>query len=390
MVVGRIRVLIAGNIYVKRALVRRFLEDDGYEVVGEAMTSDELMAVADEERPDALVVDDELLPEGAVAALRRELPDAKVIVFTSSSPGEGWVPPGADGYLEKGVGLAALTAILGRLFSDGSVLEPALVGAEGVDGVGDGDEAMAETAPIATVATTRTSRASRNRSKNGALVRLTAFAGGALLVVWGMIAMITTGGADTQPTPADTTDQTDGGTVIAQPEQTALDAAYNSMDTMMAAIEGGNYVLATVQAQSFMDDRAQALTEGFSISGLDAEVTTRLETVVAQIPASAAADLRQILGALFPVLEDESEPGGGSDVVLGTSITDPGGTTGGDTTTGGNDDGGGGGGGNDGGEPTVGPGDGRAWGQSHKQDHEPGSGPPPWAKGKGKGNGKAA
>jgi hypothetical protein len=37
---GRIRVLIAGNVYVKRALVRRFLEDDGYAVVGDVMSAD--------------------------------------------------------------------------------------------------------------------------------------------------------------------------------------------------------------------------------------------------------------------------------------------------------------------------------------------------------------
>ncbi len=396
--VGRIRVLIAGNIYVKRALVSRFLEDDGYEVVGEATTGEELLPAIRLGRPDAIVVDDELVPGETLGRIRREAPDAKVVVFTSATPGEGWVPPGADGYLEKGVGLAALTATLGRLFSElGSLHEPALVGA-GVGAGAGADDSISDTA-IASRAgmvqssgrmTKGTLRARRDGDR-GVAVRLTTLAGGAILVVWGMIAMITTIGTDTATRPVDRTDQSDGGTVIAQPEQTALDAAYRSMDAMIAAIEGGNYVLATVQAQSFIDDRAQALAQGFSISGLDAEVTTRLQAVVSGIPASVSGDLQQILGGLYPVLEDESEPGGGSDVVLGgTPLTNTGGTSGGDTTTGGNGgggnngggDGGGGGGGGGGDGFTFGPGDGRAWGLSHKRDHVPGSGPPPWARGK--------
>jgi hypothetical protein len=93
------------------------------------------------------------------------------------------------------------------------------------------------------------------------------------------------------------------------------------------------------------------------------------------------------------VLEDEQTPGGGSDVILGPFIGSPGGTgatvtgggggdTTGDTTGGneGNDNGGGGGDGDGGTVITLGPGDGRAWGQSHKQTKGEG-GPPPWANG---------
>ena len=353
MSAGRIRVLIAGNIYVKRALVRRFLEDDGYEVVAEAFARSDILPAIGRSSPDAIVVEDELLEEGTIARIRESAPDAKIVVFTSTPPAASGAVVGADAYLEKGVALAALTALLGRLFEpDRAPL--ALVGAEA---------AAAGAAPA---------------TGGGAPARLIAIAGGAILIVVGLVAMITTGGNGTGPAPADTTDQA-GGTVIAEPaEETELNDAYLALDQLVAAIEGGNYVLATVEAQALMDAREVAFAAGFTTSGLDAEVTARLTAVVVDIPAGAATNLQAIVGDLYPVLQDESEPGGGSDVVLGgTESSDDGGSTAGsgDTTTGGDADGGGGGGVD---TVTLGPGDGRDWGQWHKENKGVG-GPPPWA-----------
>ncbi len=128
---GRIRVLIAGNVYVKRALVRRFLEDDGYAVVGDVMSADAVIPAVRAGQPDAVVLDEDLASQGAgIAAIRGAAADVRVIVFTAAAAGTGAPPPGADGYLDKGVGLAALTAALGRLFFEPTVpLEPLLVGA---------------------------------------------------------------------------------------------------------------------------------------------------------------------------------------------------------------------------------------------------------------------
>src|SRR6185436_2556389 len=115
-------VFIAGNIYVKRAQVRRFLQDDGYEVVGEARTREDAVSAVRRDQPDALVIDDDLLAEGpgggTMGRLRRAAPDAKVVVFTNAVVDAPAVPEGADGYLEKGLGLASLTAMLGRLFAE--------------------------------------------------------------------------------------------------------------------------------------------------------------------------------------------------------------------------------------------------------------------------------
>jgi hypothetical protein len=108
-------VVIAGNIYAKRALVRRFLEDDSFDVVGEALSQDQLLTLGGLPRADAVVVDGDLL-DGSVERLRGAAPDAVIVVFTSAAGVTS--PPGADGYLEKGMGLASLTALLHSLLSD--------------------------------------------------------------------------------------------------------------------------------------------------------------------------------------------------------------------------------------------------------------------------------
>lgn len=389
MAAERIRVLIAGNIYVKRALVRGFLEDDGYDVIAEALTSSEIQPAIRRGSPDAVVVDDELLEIGSIERIRSVAPDAKVVVFTSTPPSSPSAMIGADAYLEKGVGLAALTALLGRLFEpDRSSL--ALVGAAAGAGTLSTSGTGGRTDLAGSTANATTETAGALGSGGGPPARLVAVGGGAILIVVGLIAMLTTGGGGTDPAPADTTDQTGGGVVVAQPtEDTELDAAYATLDRLVAAIEGGNYVLATVEAQALMDARESAFAAGFTISGLDAEVTARLEGVVTDIPEGASANLQGILGDLYPVLEDESTPGGGSDVVLGDTVTSDGGpTSGGGTSTdgsGGGVGGGVGGGAGGGGETTqLGPGDGRAWGQWHKENKGSG-GPPPWAKGHGNG-----
>jgi DNA-binding NarL/FixJ family response regulator len=388
----RIRVHIAGDIYPRRALVRRFLEDDGYHVTGQTTSRKTLLAAIRKNEPDAIVLDEDLLTggtgEGTLGWIRKAAPDAKVIVFTSSPLIESGDTAGADGYLEKGVGLAALTSLLGRLFADGAAL---------IEPVPDPGRGARE--PVGAAA---------NGSSAATTARLVAIAGGAILIVWGMIAMLATGGGPTPPP----LDRTEGGeTVVAGDD--ALDAAYASLRRLMTAIESGNYVLASVEAEALLEARDQAAAEGFAIIGLDAEVTARLGTIVDVLPLRVNTVLSEILGSLYPVLPDEDVPGGGSDVIIGPVFTagDTGGNTGGSTggnvgeSPVGNGNGGGiivvvgpggdpngnGGGGSEP-EPALAPGDGSAWGHSHKELHVVGE-VPPWANGNGlgheKSNGKA-
>ncbi len=405
MAPGRIRVFVAGTIHLNRALVRRFLEDDGYEVVGESPTRENLVAAIRRSEPDAVVVDQDLLGRGMIERVRREAPDARIIVFTAGPTTPATAPEGADGYLEKGVGLAALTALLVRLFADEpSLAQPVAAGAAAAGAAGD--------PRTATAASAQTSDGSSS-SPVGALARLVTIASGAVLIVWGLIAMISTGGV--QPPPADTTDTPRPRTVVLAAG--SLDEAYDALDALIASLRDGNYVLATIQAQALMDQRQQATFEGYSLSGLDAAIAAQLDGLVVSLPPRVNATLADILRSLFPTLPDEDQPGGGSGVVFSPTTGSSGltGGTGGEGDGrgggGGNGDGGngggggagaGGGGGGEGEDPgttvVLGPGDGRAWGQSHKSDHTsnghghrggaPGGGPPPWANGKANGHHK--
>ena len=199
----------------------------------------------------------------------------------------------------------------------------------------------------------------------GNLYRTVAMVAGALLIVWGVVTAIDANevGGDTK-TVAEESAAVDTGDDIIEPETTsALDEGYASLDRLVEALQGGNYILATVEAQTLMDQREQATTAGFATAGLDAEVTTRLEALVPDLPFRVNSQLADILGSLYPAFEQPTEPGGGSDVVLGTTVTNDGGTNGGSDT--GTDTGGGGGGGGQP-KPEPQPGDGKTWGHSHK------------------------
>ena len=376
MTIGRIRVLVAGDIYVNRSLVRPFLEDDGYEVVGEPLTRDEALTAVGAQQLDAVVIDDRLLSSRGNGKLlhkvRRAAPEAKVVVI-SSAGGRPKGVAGVDAYLERGMSLAALSAILGGFFAAD-------------------DLALAAVGAGAVVAASGSGRPPEPR---GGVARFVAAVGMPIVVAWAVIAIVATGGG--RPVPrVDTTDL--GGEVLIVPQGVdRLDDAHATLDAMIEAIETGNYPLATIRAETLMDQRATAIAGGYLTIDLDREIRLRLGGLASALPASVTSTLQGILGNLFPELASEETPGGGSGVILGPVIGagDTGTSTGGggptvvgsDTTGGGgggNDGGGGGndgggGGGGDGGVVVVlGPGDGREWGQSHKLTKGDG-GPPPWA-----------
>ena len=366
---NRIRVLIAGNVYVKRALVRRFLEDDGYEVVGDVMAAEAVVPAIVAGRPDAIVLDQDLTAQGAgVSAIRSAAPDIRVIVFTATAAEAGALPAGADGYLDKGAGLSALTALLGRLFAEPTAsFEPLL------EGAGVGAMAVASDTSEGSMDDTQQIEPRPVGSSAGGpgrnLYRTVAMVAGALLIVWGVVTAIANEVGDDTKTVAEESAAVDtGGDVIAEPETTsALDEAYATLDRLVEALRGGNYILASVEAQTLMDQREQATAAGFATAGLDAEVTPRLEALVQELPFRVNSQLANILGGLYPAFAQPTERDGGSDVVLGTTVTNDGGTSGGsDTGTDTGTDTGGGGGGGGQTEPAPQPGDGKAWGHSHK------------------------
>ncbi len=361
MAVGRIRVLVAGDICVNRSSVRPFLEDDGYDVVAETFTCDDVLPSVSAGRPDAIVIDDRLLGRRIgklLPRVRRAAPDAKVVVVTAAGV-RAPNPAEADAYLGRGVGLAELSVLLGRLFTQEGP-PTALAGVETV-----------ASAPMP-----------RTDSKGG-VTRFVATVGVPLLAIWALIAMITTGGGVPLPR-VDTTDL--AGQVVTVPRGIdALDDAHDSLERMIAALEAGSYLQASIHAQALMDQRGTAMAGGSLTVGLDDEIRAALSAVASSLPPGVTASLQDVFGHLFPVLEIEPTPGGGSEVILGPVI---GGSTGDPMISGGGDvgdtTGGGGGDGSGGGDDrtviALAPGDGREWGQSHKETKGDG-GPPPWANG---------
>ena len=384
----RIRVLVAGDVYANRELVRPFLEDDGYEVAGEAFERADLMPEVIRQQPDAVVIDEAILAGRrngkTLRRIRRAAPDAKLVVLTATPGAAAFAD--ADATLEAGLSLAALTSLLGRIFAEDEANAP-LVGVGATVGAGVAAGAGSGTGGTTSRAAT-TAGASEPR---GSVARVVASIGLPLVIVWSLIALLTTGGGSGRPR-ADTTDLAAGGVVVIPTTDGPLQSAQDSLDLLLHAIRAGNAVLATVHAQELMDARASAKTLGYPIGGLDSDVESGLSAVVGLLSPGATGALSAILGGLFPQIEGGSgnNPGGGSGLIFGAAPTSFGGTgavsTGGDGASGqGEGDGEAGGGGHDkegdgdGGSAALAPGDGREWGQSHKLSKGSGGGPPSWA-----------
>lgn len=381
----RIRVLIAGDIYANRALVRPFLQDDGYEVAAEAYERTDLMPAVIGLQPDAVVVDEALLagrrPAKALRRIRNAAPDAKLVVVTATPAAAAFAD--ADATLESGLSLAALTALLGRLFAErpprAAVPVGALVGAGAV-------AAAAVSFPAAPSPSSPAASEPR-----GSVARFVASVGLPLVIVWSLITLLTTG-AVVIHRPG-TADLAAGGVVVVPMTDGPLAGAQDSLDRLLHAIHNGNPVLAKAHAQALMNARASAIAFGYPTDAFDADVESGLAAVVGLLSPGATGSLATVLGALFPqIQEPTTTPGGGSGLILGSTTGSGGGTgsilTGGLGGGSGNQGQGNGGqhegdGGGDGGFVALAPGDGKAWGQSHKESREDRGGPPPWANGNG-------
>jgi hypothetical protein len=346
----RIRVAIAGTIYAKRALVRRFLEDDGFAVVAEANDREGLFSALQSEEPDAVVLGDDIA-DWDIEEIRRASPDAKIVLFTSGSPGQSGGPGAADGYLQKGVGLGALTLLLRDLLSE--PVAPIVLPAPPVS-IPDG--------------------AAHERR---VVIRLAALVAALVLIATGALALV--GQAPTGPVRTLPTIQP---TPPPGRTQTVLDQAMADLRDLRAALLDGRFAQASTLAQALRLDRQAALAAGFSVSELDGAITSTLQPLMVLLGPGILSSLQSILGDLLPEIPQPPATTSGGGIVLGgtggategTGGTGGGGG-GGTGATGGGGTGGGGGGGTGGGGGGGGVGGG------------PGEGEAPTSPGEGKHNG---
>jgi two-component system, NarL family, response regulator LiaR len=138
---GSIRVLLVDDHAVVREGLRTFLDlQDGLEVVGEAEDGQQAVREAERLRPDVILMD-LVMPKldgvGAMRALRRRLPDARVIVLTSFADDEKLLPAiqaGAAGYLLKNVQPKELARAVRAAHNGEALLDP-LVAARLVEAI---------------------------------------------------------------------------------------------------------------------------------------------------------------------------------------------------------------------------------------------------------------
>src|SRR6266516_1565842 len=124
-----IRVLIADDVPELRTVLRLTMQGRGFELVGEAGSSDEVLRLAAEARPE-LVVLDLAMPGGSVdtvVKLRERLPDTKVVVLsalTADKARSEVLQGGATAYLEKTIDPEGLVTTLRELCGRGAAPVP--------------------------------------------------------------------------------------------------------------------------------------------------------------------------------------------------------------------------------------------------------------------------
>lgn len=108
MTVTTIRVLVADDHTVVREGIRYVLErESGFEVVAEACTGAEVMALAEQHHPDVAVLDISMPGESGIqvaARLRRRLPETRILILSMYDNAEyvlESVRAGAHGYILK-------------------------------------------------------------------------------------------------------------------------------------------------------------------------------------------------------------------------------------------------------------------------------------------------
>ncbi|MEX0990578.1 MAG: hypothetical protein WD206_09840, partial [Actinomycetota bacterium] len=385
---GPLRVVIAADSAMNRDIVRFFLQEDGFEIVGDAARAEDAAWMAAKFGADAVILQESIAAEEAQEAihrLRAQAPSTRIVVVTP----EGSAGPamsatrGADSYLEAGVGLVDLALVLRTITAEpasalGAVAPATPVPVRPQDvHVPDAAAAAPLLVPEFGLEDTPKRRLVPERLSlwlGGGRQRLVPILAGAAALLLAVSLVLSRSSLSDALFPQQAGPQFAG--VAEGPSPSIyVEASLNRVDALVVSLQGFDVEEAPNLARELVEERQRAIDAGASdeeVAELDAVVEEKLRPVIQTAPERVAAAVLTILAPVFPwaeedlgdFIEDGIVPPGvdipGSDA--GTTdpstspITSPSQTSGGspDPTTdegtpaGGNDGGGNDGGGNDG------------------------------------------
>lgn len=126
------RLLLADDHRMLRDSLRRSMEENGFDVVGEAGDGAEAVQLAQDLRPDVVLMDVSMPNLDGVEATRqitRLVPDAQIVMLTMHADGEVMaraIQAGAIGYLVKDCAISDVVSAVRMAASGESVLSPDL------------------------------------------------------------------------------------------------------------------------------------------------------------------------------------------------------------------------------------------------------------------------
>jgi DNA-binding NarL/FixJ family response regulator len=298
MAQSRIRVVVADPAPLNRALARHFLEEDGFEVVGDAARGADLLDLVQRQRPDAIVLDEELAGKGAldiVPPLKEASPDAKIVLLASHPARRH--PKGVDETLEKGVGLSNLSPVLRRLCG---------IGVAAVAGRGQRAPHRLRQVSLHELR----ARAATEPSDRRLALRMGAVA--AVLALLSLVALFLIQEPTSAPRravgPPVSTTEGDGAAPSIEGVTYAA-SALGRLQELLGAIRSGDDALAESLARELMADRAAAIAAGRDVSALDELIASMLGQALARSDFDTVLAMEVIFGPLLPDIQ--AGPGSG-------------------------------------------------------------------------------
>ena len=364
---SRLRVLVPQLTFVQRGTITRLLRKEGMEVIPSVPSSRDLVRVVGSERPDVVVLDTETIRKAGaetIPAIREATPTTKVVLMTEGPATAEQKALGADATIRAGAKVAAVSGLLLDLCAEPTIVLPE-------SEVLSGPTPVARPAPVPAVLPAARQDRRRARLLPPALVAV----GVALVLVFSVVGILSGDGEST------TTSAGPGGVVSAgagtAPAETAMEQARATLADLVGALEAGRYADARFDARQLMLQRQAVELVGFSLFGLDEDITAALRPFATTLPSSFCLALAGLLVDLMPACQAAPAGGGGDVLVLPSGTSGPAAGGGG----GGKGEGGEGGSGAGTGQRSF-PGNGNHGGWDHKPPHGGWhGGPPPWAHG---------